>query len=85
MFDHEDIDERGELPAPFSVEKYNFNTFGIRGQFPLDKAGKPVMPQPNKQKELLDKNGRRVNKGGWLIDKQGNIVDYGGSKKFDKK
>ena len=43
------------------------------------------MPQPNKQKELLDKNGRTVNKGGWLIDKQGNIVDYGGSKKFDKK
>ena len=31
MFDHEDIDERGELPAPFSVEKYNFNSFGIRG------------------------------------------------------
>ena len=31
MFDHEDIDERGELPAPFSVEKNNFNTFGIRG------------------------------------------------------
>ena len=43
------------------------------------------MPQPNKQKELLDKNGGRVNKGGWLIDKQGNIIDYGGSKKFDKK
>ena len=25
MFPFEDLDDRGELPAPFCVEKYNFN------------------------------------------------------------
>jgi hypothetical protein len=25
MFDKKDLDERGEVPAPFNVEKHNFN------------------------------------------------------------
>ena len=25
MFDKKDLDEKGELPAPFNVEKHNFN------------------------------------------------------------
>lgn len=41
MFDHGDIDERGEIPAPFCVEKYNFNPFLMRGNFDHDKQGRP--------------------------------------------
>lgn len=37
MFDHSEMDERGEIPAPFCVEKYNFNPFNMRGDFNLDK------------------------------------------------
>jgi hypothetical protein len=37
MFDKEDIDERGEIPMPFCVEKYNFNPFNIRGNFDYDR------------------------------------------------
>lgn len=68
MFDHKDMDERGEVPAPFCVEKYNFNPFNIRGNFDFDKQGKPIILL-NKQKELVDKSGHRVNKQGWLIDR----------------
>ena len=31
MFDSKDMDDRGEVPAPFCVEKYNFNPHNIRG------------------------------------------------------
>lgn len=43
MFDHKDIDERGEIQAPFCVEKYNFNPFIMRGNFDHDKTGKPII------------------------------------------
>lgn len=37
MFDSKEIDDRGEVPAPFCVEKYNFNPHNIRGDFDYDK------------------------------------------------
>ena len=43
MFDKKDIDERGEVPAPYCVEKYNFNPFTIRGDFEFDRVGKPII------------------------------------------
>lgn len=67
MFDKQDIDERGDIPAPFCVEKYNFNPFNIKGEFDYDKQGRPAILK-NKRGELVDKKGRRVNKRGWLID-----------------
>jgi len=33
MFPHKEMDERGELPAPFCVEKYNFNPHQLMGDF----------------------------------------------------
>ena len=43
MFEYKELDERGEIPAPFCVEKYNFNPFGMRGNFDYDRSGKPVI------------------------------------------
>lgn len=37
MFEKNEIDERGEIPAPFCVEKHNFNPFKLRGDFNLDR------------------------------------------------
>lgn len=31
MFDRLDLDQNGELPAPFNLEKNNFNPHNIRG------------------------------------------------------
>mgnify|MGYP001005553791 CR=1 FL=1 len=40
MFSSSEMDERGEVPGPFCVEKYNFNPHQIMGDFDyLD--GKP--------------------------------------------
>ena len=41
MFDYSDMDDRGEIPAPFCVEKYNFNPHTIRGDFEYTPDGKP--------------------------------------------
>ena len=43
MFEKNDLDERGEIPAPFNVEKYNFNPHLCRGDFNYDKNGKPIV------------------------------------------
>jgi hypothetical protein len=33
MFAQRDLDERGEVPAPFCIEKYNFNPHNLMGDF----------------------------------------------------
>ena len=43
MFAKDELDERGELPAPFSIEKYNFNPHEVRGDFNFDRNGKPII------------------------------------------
>lgn len=40
MFGKHDLDDRGELPAPFNVEKHNFNPHEVRGDFDFDRNGK---------------------------------------------
>ena len=84
MFAKSGIDERGEIPAPFCVEKFNFNPFQVKGDFDYDRAGRPLLSK-GKKGELFDKKGKAVNKKGWLIDEKGNICDRNGRKKFDKK
>lgn len=47
MFAPQDIDERGEVQAPFSLEKYNFNPHELMGDFDYTE-GKPELMQTNK-------------------------------------
>jgi hypothetical protein len=82
MFAKTDLDERGEIPAPFCVEKYNFNPFKIRGEFNLDKNKQPIITK-NRNGDKVDKYNRIVNSKGWLVDRKGNVVDLMGVKKFD--
>jgi hypothetical protein len=78
MFDAKDIDERGEIPAPFCVEKFNFNPFLVRGDLDYDRAGRPVLIK-GPHGETLDKRGKLVNKKGWLVDSEGHICDQSAS------
>ncbi len=57
MFEKQDIDERGEIPAPFCIEKYNFNPFGVRGDFDIDKSGRPLFKK-SANNTFHDKLGR---------------------------
>jgi hypothetical protein len=65
MFLDKDLDERGEVPAPFCVEKFNFNPHNLMGDFDYV-DGQPRMMVTNKG-FFVDKKGRRVNKFGWMV------------------
>lgn len=83
MFAAKDLDEKGEVPAPFNVEKHNFNPHLIRGDFDFDRNGKPVILK-DKSGAFVDKRGNRVSSRGYRIDQGGNILDNYNRKKFDK-
>jgi len=46
---------KGELPLPYSFDRYNFNPFEIMGNFDLDSNGKQKLL--GKPKNWVDKNG----------------------------
>ena len=39
MFDRQELDSRGELPAPFILEKNNFNPHNVKGDVEEDING----------------------------------------------
>jgi hypothetical protein len=55
----------------------------MMGDFRQDIHGNLIFPK-NKNRELVDKIGRRVNQKGFLIDHHGNIIDKKAIKRFDK-
>lgn len=83
MFTASELDERGEVPAPFSVEKYNFNPHQLMGDF--DYVDGKIQLMQTSNGFFIDKRSRRVNKHGWMtLAGQGHLVDFSGRKKFDK-
>lgn len=90
MFEAAELDDRGELPAPFCVEKYNFNPHDLMGDldYDFDQKTNTAVPMLLKTQQgfFVDKKGRRINKHGWLVmGNQGHIVDRKATKKFDRK
>lgn len=83
MFSKKELDEKGEVPAPFNVEKHNFNPHLVRGDFDFDRNGKPVV-QKNQRGEFVDKSGAKVSSRGYRVDEQGNIIDNDGRIKIAK-
>jgi hypothetical protein len=77
VFDHKELDERGELPPPFNLERYNFNGHDVRGFFDRDKDGNEILKglKRDRQGFFVDKLNRRVNEHGYLIDMYGNLTD----------
>jgi len=83
MFSKDEVDERGEVPAPFNLEKFNFNPHAVRGDFDYDRNGKPKI-QKDKDGNFGDKRKSNVSSRGFRTDGQGNIIDNFGRKKFDR-
>ncbi len=50
MFSAEELDERGELPPPFNLERYNFNGHDVRGYFDRDANGNEILKGLKKDK-----------------------------------
>ena len=85
IFDFKDLDERGELPPPFNLERFNFNAHDVRGYFDRDADGNEIIwNRKDGQGNLVDKLGRRVNEQGYLIDKHGNLIDKRGRIKLNQ-
>lgn len=83
MFEAKDLDERGEVPGPFWLERFNFNPHRVRGDFDFDNNGQPIIKKGVKG-GFVDKRGSQVSKRGYFIDAEGNIVNNAGRKKFNK-
>lgn len=85
VFDAEELDERGELPPPFNLERFNFNPHDVRGYFDRDANGDEIIGnKKDAHGNFIDKLGRRVNKNGYLVDAEGNLVDKRGRIKLHK-
>ena len=42
VFMNRDLDERGNIPMPFAIEKFNFNPFDLLGTFFYDDVEDPL-------------------------------------------
>jgi len=42
VFEASDLDERGNIPMPFALEKFNFNPFDLLGTFFYENADDPL-------------------------------------------
>ena len=74
MFEKKTIDFKNELPAPFKVERFNFNPIRCRGHFDHNRSTTPIiLGDPNGNYE--DKRGNLVTRKGWRIDDKDNLVD----------
>lgn len=73
---------RVELPLPFRLERHNFNPHECLGNFDY-KNGKPRILKDSFGNKM-DKNFRRVNGAGWLVDDDGNVIDNLGRIRFVK-
>ena len=82
MFSKDEMDNRGEIPGPFSIDQHNFNPHKVRGVFDFDKNGNLRISKDHRTKKLIDKNGSEVTERGYRIDKDRNLIDNKGIKKL---
>lgn len=76
------VEDYGELPMPYRLERFNFSPHAIIGNFDYDvKTKKPIFLK-NKFGQLTDKNYRPVNQSAFLINQQEDIIDNDGAVKF---
>jgi hypothetical protein len=80
IFDKKHL-KNGEIPKILPFTKFNIKN--VMGDFEMDPLGTPILDK-NKQGQLIDRDGRRVNERGYLIDPYGNVIDKYGKPMFDK-
>jgi hypothetical protein len=83
MFNKKDVDEKGEIPGAFALEKHNFNPHQCRGDFDFDRNAKPVVKKSAKG-GFEDKRKQKMTSRGYRTDKNQSVIDNHGRKKFDK-
>lgn len=82
MFSHDQLDEKGEIPQPYNLERYNFNAHEVFGDFDYKNKKAQIISIQN---TYQDKKGRPCTRLGWLTDASGDLVDVHGRKKLNRK
>jgi len=67
------------MHVPPNFDEWTFNIHNITGNVDLDEKGRTV-PIEGDNGEKVDKDGRKVNDKGYLVDANGNVIE-GKSKK----
>ena len=80
IWDHDHL-KNDEPPKIFLFTKFDIEK--ITGDFEMSPLSEPILDQ-DKDGNLVDRQGRRVNPRGYLIDNDGNIIDKRGNRMFDK-
>ena len=85
-FAYKDLDEKGNIPMPYSVEKFNFNPFEMLGTFFYDDFDDPLsFKRGHRSGKDIDELGQIVSVQGFLQDNEGSLLDRNGLKRFDAK
>lgn len=74
-FSEKQLDDKGEIPLPFSFNRYNFNAFDVCGNIKTNPAtGSPNRFDQKKGDKNMDQNGFQINNKGYLINSNGCII-----------
>jgi len=85
-FAFKDLDEKGNIPMPYSVEKFNFNPFDMLGTFFYDDYDDPLsFKRGHRGGRDIDELGQIVSVQVFLQDHEGSLLDRNGTKRFDAK
>jgi hypothetical protein len=83
-FDKKQTMDGGDIPKLFNYNGRRFDVTECIGQFDKDEDGN-IIPLTDKNGNLIDNLGRKVNSKGYLIDEFGNVIDKDGREIFEKK
>jgi len=80
IFDRKHLKD-DEIPKIFPFTKFNIKN--VLGDFEMDPLGNPILDK-DAQGNFIDRNGKRVNRKGYLIDADGNVINKHGKLMFEK-
>jgi hypothetical protein len=80
------LDKNGDFPTLLNYKGKKFHIKDVTGLLLRDiQTGEPVMKKDKFNSKYWDRKGRQVNKRGYLIDMDGNVVNTKNNKLFDVK
>jgi len=71
---HHKLLENGTFPSLYNYKGKKYEVTDIIGSFDKDRQGNIIIRR-DKDNQMVDKKGRKVNRKGYLIDNEGNVIN----------